>query len=323
MASGDIEVNNSVANPEFPTRISIIAFDGTFVHAEDYTPPYYSFSVKVEAKYNRVIDGREENILTCTFWTAKDTAHFSWEDDELDEESVNDWFWEGLGEDLSNHDLEGLKDIDFYEMGVPVCDGDSLDVDEQIAGCLDECIPDKWKDFSVTYGELFEAAPTCPELSKETVVQEGNVRTVWSIEDFVMEDGYDSYCGDVINASYWLKGDMYIGDELLLSVEFKTEPSFLMDPCPNQYSAAVKVIMAPDSSFKLLVGLDHDMRGLSYLCKDYDSFTALLEEYGSLEEAVSDYIYSEFDVDSYEPDVTVTEGPLALKWLKQEKEEEL
>ena len=51
-----ITVHTSCENPEFPTRVRIIDLDGTFEEAGVYTPPEYSFSVKVEIKYNKVVD---------------------------------------------------------------------------------------------------------------------------------------------------------------------------------------------------------------------------------------------------------------------------
>ena len=55
-----IEVNTSVENPEYPTRVRIIGYNGTFEHAGDYSAPRYDFSVQVEVRYNKVVDGKEE-----------------------------------------------------------------------------------------------------------------------------------------------------------------------------------------------------------------------------------------------------------------------
>ena len=85
-----IEVITHCKNPEYPTRVTIIDLDGTFEEAGDYTPPEYSFSVKVEIKYNKVVDGKEENLVTCTFWTETDSTQFSYGDEDLDEESVEE-----------------------------------------------------------------------------------------------------------------------------------------------------------------------------------------------------------------------------------------
>ena len=94
--------------------------DGHFVHAGDYTPPKYNYSLQIEVKYNQVIDEKEENLVTFTFWTCEDSPLFSFQDDGLTEEEVQDWFLEGLNEDLSFHNLEGLEGLDLYEAGVPI-----------------------------------------------------------------------------------------------------------------------------------------------------------------------------------------------------------
>ena len=84
-----IEVNTSVSNTEFPTRIRIVDFDGYFEHSGDYTAPKFTFSVKVEVEYNKIVNDKEENLVKVRFWTEEDSLVFSFEDDELDEESVD------------------------------------------------------------------------------------------------------------------------------------------------------------------------------------------------------------------------------------------
>lgn len=96
-----IEVITHCKNPEYPTRVTIIDLYGKFVHAGDYTPPHYTFSVKVEVKFNKVIDDKEESLISCSLWTVKDSTPFNFQEDDLDEGSVEEWFLEGLSEDLS------------------------------------------------------------------------------------------------------------------------------------------------------------------------------------------------------------------------------
>ena len=114
-----IEVITHCKNPEYPTRVTITDLDGHFEHAGDYTHPKYNYSLHIEVKYNKVIEGKEENLVTFSFWTCEDSPYFSFQDDDLTEEEVEDWFLEGLSEDLSFHNLEGLETLDLYEAGVP------------------------------------------------------------------------------------------------------------------------------------------------------------------------------------------------------------
>lgn len=153
-----IEVSTSCENPEFPTRVRIIAFDGTFEHAGDYSAPKYTYSVQVEVKYNRVVDNKEENLVACTFWTREDSTIFSFADDELEEDEVDDWFWEGLSEDLSNHGLEGLENLDFFASNVPTNKADELggDLEDAIVDALNQSIPKLWDDFEYESSHLYE-----------------------------------------------------------------------------------------------------------------------------------------------------------------------
>ena len=152
-----IEVNTHFKNPEYPTRVRIIDLDGHFEHAGDYTGPKYTFSVEVEVKYNKVVDGKEKNLITCTFWTKTDSSVFSFEDDDLDEDSVEDWFLDGLSEDLSFHGFEGLEKLDFYTLGVPTNESDEaeLTIEDYISKAFDKCFPDIWENYEYQCSELY------------------------------------------------------------------------------------------------------------------------------------------------------------------------
>lgn len=152
-----IEVNNHFENPEYPTRVRIIDLDGLFEHAGAYTGPKYTFSVEVEVKYNKVVDGKEENLITCTFWTKTDSSVFSFEDDDLSDDEVEDWFLEGLSEDLSFHGFEGLEKLDLFALGVPTNENDEAEktIEDYLSDAFDKCFPDIYEDYEYQCSELY------------------------------------------------------------------------------------------------------------------------------------------------------------------------
>ena len=172
-----IEVITHCKNPEYPTRVTIIDLYGKFEHAGDYTPPHYTYSIKVEVKFNKVIDGKEENLISCTLWTVKDSTPFNFQEDDLDEGSVEEWFLEGLSEDLSFHGFEGLEKLDFYALGVPTNDdGCGKLVEYYISDALNKCVPNVWKECKYLCSDLFfQKAETKPS---------GRSKTIWNIDSF-------------------------------------------------------------------------------------------------------------------------------------------
>ena len=306
-----IEVSTSVKNPQYPTRVRIVDFDGSFEHAGAYTPPEYTFSVQVEIKYNKVVDGKEENLITCSFWTTDDSVSFSFEDDDLDEESVDDWFWEGLSEDLSFHDLEGLEKLDFYALGVPANKEEEDDnvafVDDCIFDALDKCIPDHYESINYRCTDLFLESVDHDLLEdKMRVISSGECRTEWSIEDF----DYDRDDDD-IQAAFVVQCRFYVNEELLYSFGCETEFDYLMKaPRHNLYNAIVGKINNAD--FQELVA-SGDM---SDLCNSYESYNELMEDYDSFEDAIADYMEREYDSDEYELN-EITLGNLAKKWEEE------
>lgn len=302
-----IEVNTSVQNPNYPTRVRIVEFDGTLEHAGDYTPPTYTFSVKVEVCYNKVVDGKEVNLITCSFWTTEDHSTFSFEEDEdLDEESVDDWFWEGLSDDLSFHDLECLEDLDFYALGVPTCEEDTAGqyIDDIITEAFDKSIQDHYEEFEYKCSKLFEIHEEHSPFKKELVIPNGDCKTVWSIDGFEFERDSE----EDVQVSFYVSCCFYIKDELLYCVEFKTEKDYLMTAGPhNLYNQIVKKIEKTD--FNELAAAED----VSELCSSFDDFAKLRESYDSFEEAVSDYIDDNYYYDDYEG-VEVTLGDLAEEW---------
>lgn len=312
-----ITVHTSCENPEFPTRVRIIDLDGSFEEAEGYCPPEYSFSLKVEVKYNKVVDGKEENLVTCTFWTVEDSTQFSYADEDLDEDSVEEWFLEGLSEDLSFHDLEGLEDLDFYALGVPANEDDEEcgnGLEDAISEALDECIPDKWETFKYRCTDLYRQPQETLEFKgKELKTVQGECTTVWSIEDFDYDVETDEG-SDSVMVSYYLLCSFFVQDRLLYQVEFKTNPKYLMDPCHNLYSTIVEEIEKED--FDELVSVDKDM---SRVCGSFKDFVEMLEDEESLEDSVYFYVKDHFDVDIDEDDeeedsIDVTLGELAAQW---------
>ena len=309
-----IEVSTPVKNPQYPTRVRIIDYDGTFEHAEAYTPPVYTFSVEVEIKYNKVVDGKEENLITCSFWTTNDTAPFSFEDDDLDEADVDDWFWEGLAEDLSFHDLEGLEKLDFYALGVPANKEEEDECGyyvDCIFDALDKCIPDHYESIHHQCSDLYLKDVEHYALEEKTwEVTTGDCRTEWSIEDF----DYDND-GDDIQVSFVVQCSFYVKEELLYSFECETEFDYLMKtPLHNLYNAIVEEIN--ESDFQDLVATGD----LSDICDSYESYCELMEEYDSFEDAISDYMDREFG-DDYELN-EITLGDLAKKWEKERETQE-
>jgi hypothetical protein len=306
-----IEVSTSIKNPQYPTRVRIIDFDGRFEHAEAYTPPVYIFSVQVEIKYNKVVDGKEENLITCSFWTTDDSAPFSFEDDDLDEESVDDWFWEGISEDLSFHDLEGLEKLDFYALGVPANKEEEDDnmafFDDCIFDALDKCIPDHYESINYRCTDLYlKSVDHDPLVEKTREITTGECRTEWSIEDF----DYDRD-NDDIQASFIVQCSFYVKEELLFSFEYKTRFDYLMKARRhNLYNAIVGKINKAD--FQELVAAED----MSELCNSYESYDELMEDYDSFEDAIIDYVEREYDCDEYEA-IDVTLGDLAKKWEKE------
>ena len=315
-----ITVHTNCENPEYPTRVRIIDLDGTFEEAEGYNPPEYSFSVKVEIKYNKVVDGKEENLITCSFWTEQDSTQLSYEDDDLDEESVEEWFLEGLSEDLSFHDLEGLEDLDFYALGVPTNKGDEdygKDMEDAISDALDECIPDKWSRFKYQCSDLYkQQQETVKFKEKEIETINGDCKTVWIISDFDFEEETDEGY-DFVNVSYYLECQFYVKDKLLYYVDFKTNPKYFMEPCHRLYTSIVNEIEKRD--FDDLVAVDKDM---SRLCGSFKDFVGLMEDNETLEDSVFYHIKCKFDLDinkddedyDEDEDLSVTLGELAGEW---------
>ncbi len=308
-----IQVSTSVKNPQYPTRVRIVDFDGRFEYAGDYTPPEYIFSVQVEIKYNRIVDGKEENLITCSFWTTDDSAPFSFEDDDLDEESVDDWFWEGLSEDLSFHDLEGLEKLDFYALGVPANKEEEDDcgeyVDDCIVDALDKCIPDHYETVDYRCSDLYRKSMDHDLLEdKMRVITAGECRTEWSIEDF----DYDRDDDD-IRVSFVVQCCFYVKEELLYSLECETGFDYLMKARRhNLYNAIVGKINKADLQELVASG------DMSDLCNGYESYVELMEDYDSFEDAIADYMEREYDPDEYELN-EITLGDLAKKWEEERK----
>lgn len=286
-----IEVNTSVSNPEYPTRVRIVDFDGNFEHAGAYSSPKFTFSVKVEVEYNKVVDGKEENLVKVTFWTKDDYSLFSFEEDDLDDESVEDWFWEGLSEDLGNHDLEGLENLDLYSMEVPTCEDDELcgSIDSAISDALEKCIPDAWSTFEYECSELYNNGDSFrvpDDWSKNEEVIVGNTRTVWSIVNYELEDGYDE--GDVINAIFYVEGTLYVDDKPIFEVDFETGPLYLMEPCNNLQVAAHSLIEKSSLCWLL------EQEKLFDLSDVFDSFRSFVEiAFDNDIEDIGEYISSE------------------------------
>ena len=304
-----IEVNTSVENPEYPTRVRIIGYDGTFEHAGDYSAPRYDFSVQVEVRYNKVVDGKEENLIKCTFWTTEDYSTFSYEDDDLDDDSVDDWFWEGLSEDLSFHDLECLEGLDLYALGVPTCEEDAgfQDVEDYLTKAFDECLGEHYEDYEYQCSKLFEQRQEHEPIKKELTFEKGDCKTVWSIDGVEFERDYE----DDVNAAFYVSCCLYINDEMLFCAEFKTEMDYLMHAYPHDlYEHIVKKIEKTD--FQELVAAEDE----SAVCNSFDSFTDIMQDNDSFEEYVADYFKNEYTYDEYE-DVEVTLGDLAEEWEKR------
>ncbi len=308
-----IEVSTSVKNPQYPTRVRIIDFDGRFEHAEAYTPPTYTFSVQVEIKYNKIVDGKEETLITCSFWTNDDTAPFSFEDDDLDDDSVDDWFWDGLAEDLSFHDLEGLEKLDFYALGVPANKEEEDDCGQYIDDCifdaLDKCIPDHYESIKYQCTDLYLESVDHDTLEEKTwEITRGACRSEWSIEDFDYDNDYDD-----IQVSFVVQCSFYVNEELLYSFECETGFNHLMKtPRHNLYNAIVGKINKAD--FQELVSSED----MSDLCNSSESYNELMEDYDSFEDAITDYIEREYGDDDDEFELhEITLGDLAKKWEKE------
>lgn len=304
-----IEVNTSVANPMYPTRVRIIDYDGTFEHADDYSAPRYDFSVQVEVRYNKVVDGKEENLITCTFWTTQDYSTFSFEDDDLDDDSVDNWFWQGLSEDLSFHDLECLEDLDLYALGVPtnIEDVGGQDIDDYLTKAFDECLGEHYDDYEFKCTKLFEEYPKHKHINKELTFRNGNCKTVWSIDGVDFERDEE----DDINAAFYVSCCLYINDEMLFCAEFKTEMEYLMGVAPHDLYEQI-VNKVEKTEFQELVAADDE----SGLCNSFDRFAEIMQDNDSFEEYVADYIKNEYSYDEYE-DVEVTLGDLAEEWSKK------
>lgn len=308
-----IEVSTPVKNPLYPTRVRIIDFDGRFEHAGDYTPPEYIFSVQVEIKYNKIVDGKEENLITCSFWTTDDSAPFSFEDDDLDEESVDDWFWEGLSEDLSFHDLEGLEKLDFYALGVPANKEEEDDnmtfVDDCIFDALDKCIPDHYESIDYRCTDLYLKGVDHDPIEEKTLeITAGECRTEWSLDYF----DYDRDDDD-IQVSFVVQCSFYVNDELLYSIEGETGFDYLMKaPRHNLYNAIVGKINKTDIQELIASG------DMSDLCNSYESYVELMKDYDSFEDAIADYMEREYDSDEFELN-EITLGDLAKKWEEERK----
>lgn len=312
-----IEVSTSCRFPEFPTRVKIIAFDGTFEHADDNSAPKYTYSVQVEVKYNKVVDGKEENLATFKFWTKEDFTVFSFDDDDLDEDSVDDWFWEGLSEDLSNHGLEGLENIDIHASFVSSFEDDEPTTvfKSVIARTLNISIPEKWNDFD--YKSLYpyevEGTMEAHPFSKTEEIVEGKTKTTWSIEGFELAEDMDMEEGIVITASMHVKGELFIDGELLLTTNFWSDPLYLMHPCQDGISNAIKII--EEEKISHLVGV-RNLEPLSKIFLDYDDFVVFMEQNDSLEDVVETYIRDSFDIYENHDGIDVVSGPLAHKWME-------
>lgn len=304
-----IEVNTSVKNPEYPTRVRIIGFDGTFEHAGDYSAPRYDFSVQVQVRYNKVVDGKEENLITCTFWTTQNYSIFSYEDDDLDDDSVDDWFWEGLSDDLSFHDLECLEDLDLYALGVPACQEDVgyQDIEDYLTKAFDECLGDHYEDYTYKCTKLFEQDLMHEPIEKELTFEKGDCRTVWSIEGVEFEGDTE----DDINAAFYVSCSLYIKDEMLFCAEFRTEMDYLMSVEPHDvYKQIVKKVAKTD--FQELVAVEDE----SEVCNSFERYAEIMQDNESFEKYIADYFKNEYPCDEYE-DVEVTLGNLAEKWEKE------
>ena len=310
-----ITIHTSCENPEFPTRVRIIDLDGSFEEARDYTPPEYTFSVKVEIKYNKVVDGKEENLVTCTFWTETDSTQFSYGDEDLDEESVEEWFLEGLSEDLSFHDLEGLEDLDFYALGVPINEDDEAgkDLEDFITEAFDECISDKYCDFDYRCSDLYRQSIEIIPFTKKLETINGDCKTVWSIEDFNYERDWDDT--EDINVTYVVKCSFYIKDELLFSFQYSTYPRYFISASNDLYSSVLKEIENRD--FCEIEKVDKDMSGL---CDSFKKYVEVLENedepHDSFEEYIEEYVQDEIEPNEDE-EIDITLGELAEKWQEE------
>lgn len=149
-----IEVATQCENPEYPTRVSIIDFKG------DYDDPDYTFQVQVQVEYNHIVDGEEENLLTFTFWTEEDSTWCHGEDEDgescMTEEDVEEWFEEGLNEDLSFHDLEGLEELDLYGAGVAyaITEDDEYEAESDVCSAI-ENIGIHIDDYDIEFSDAY------------------------------------------------------------------------------------------------------------------------------------------------------------------------
>lgn len=316
-----IDVNVNFENPEFPTRVRIIDLDGTFEHAGDYSAPEYTFSVKVEVQYNRVVDGKENNLLTCTFWTEEDYSEFSYEDDELDECDVEDWFLEGLSEDLSNHDLEGLEDLDFYTLGVPhnIAYADNGDPEEKIVDALEEVLGDKIdteRDIKIKLFPAFkeeEAVKANEAKSKEYQVVNGDFTSEWIVDDYEFEE-----TGNDCDVSFHAEASLYYKDDFLFSFEFWTPYNFPIDADENHIKQVLEIF--GDDEWKVddllnrwdRLNIQYDLSQF-FNCTSFEEFVDFMPEDDSFDELVESHAENNVDLQPYS-DVYVNTGDIIDAW---------
>lgn len=111
-----LEVYTHYKNREYPTRVTILDFNGY------YDAPYYYYSVYVQVEFYHVLHGQEDKLVTFCFWTERDSCWCDVEDEEscMTDEEAEEWFEECIMEDLSFCNLEGLEKLDLYEAGIPL-----------------------------------------------------------------------------------------------------------------------------------------------------------------------------------------------------------
>lgn len=222
-----IEVRNHCKNLEYPTRVTIIDFRG------EYDDPEYTFSVQVQVEYNHVVDGKEENLVTFTFWTKEDTTWCHGEDEDgepsMTEEEVEEWFEEGLHEDLSFHDLEGLEDLDLYEAGVPteVSEDEYDEPEEAILSAIKDACGDIVDDFDCECADdyYYEEEEEDDDDNDEEEEEEDEdfseeveyvIETLQKFQQEIVklvekdpDDEYEKYLMDVLGDHYYAFGIYY------------------------------------------------------------------------------------------------------------------
>jgi len=209
-----LEVSTKPENPEYPTKVTILDFKG------DYEDPDYTFQVQVQIEYNHVVGGEEENLLTFTFWTEEDTCWCHGEDEEggstMDENDVEEWFEEGLSEDLSFYNLEGLENLDLYAGGIPfeIVEGDEWETEKDICSLIESegiSIDDYDCEFGDDYIVEEEEEETDYTDEIEYVIEELiNIQNniIKKVEEDP-DDEYDKDVSDLLGQWYYAFGIMY------------------------------------------------------------------------------------------------------------------